>query len=613
MAVQSVRDKDRRRCQNESMAGELGGHGLKDALVILGAAGIVIPAFARLKISPVIGFIIVGMIVGPFGLGALAVHRPWLDTITITDREGIEPFAEFGIILLLFAIGLELSFRRLVAMRRSIFGIGAAELLLGTILIGAGLWLAGETSASAATLGVALAMSSTALVLPIAGMSSPVGRAAFAMLLFEDLALVPLLFVLASSGPISQLPFVFLKGVVIIAAMLIAGRLVLPHLFAQAARTKSPELFLAVSLLTVILASLATAGAGLSPILGALVAGIIIAETEYRSEVEVVTAPFRGLALGVFLITVGMRIDLHLLAAIWPQLLGALAAVLVVKTVVTGGLLRLSGSRSGTAAETGLLMASPSETTLILIGAAAATGTIGVQTASFWQGVTALGLTVTPLLAKLGRLAGSQVDQVAGDEPDEGEAKGRTVIFGFGRVGQMVADMLITHKRPYLAVDSDIDGVRRAREGGYNVLFGDVRRPELADKLHLGHAAALVLTMDDPVLVAQLARRVRGWVPDLPIIARARDTDHAAQLYKAGVTDAVPETLEASLQLAEAVLVDVGAPMGPVIASIHEKRSELRSEIMAEAELEAEPRLGRRRMRDSQPSAEGSNRSAPAK
>jgi CPA2 family monovalent cation:H+ antiporter-2 len=594
------------------MAGELGGHGLKDALVILGAAGIVIPAFARLKISPVIGFIIVGMIVGPFGLGSLAGEHRWLDAVTITDREGIEPFAEFGIILLLFAIGLELSFRRLISMRRSIFGIGAAEMVLGTLLIGAGLWLSGEAPTSAATLGVALAMSSTALVLPIAGMNSPVGRAAFAMLLFEDLALVPLLFVLASSAPVSTLPLVFLKGLAVIAAMLVAGRFLLPPLFAQAARTKSPELFLAVSLLVVILASLATLAVGLSPIVGALVAGVLIAETDYRSEVEVVTAPFRGLALGVFLITVGMRIDFHLLAGTWPQLLAALAAVLAIKTLITGGLLRLSGSRAGTAAETGLLMASPSETTLILIGAAAATGTIAAATATFWQAVTALGLTVTPLLAKLGQLAARQVDHATSDEPHEGEAKGRTVIFGFGRVGRMVADMMITHKRPYLAVDSDIDGVRQAREAGYNVLFGDVRRPELADKLHLGHAAALVLTMDDPVLVAQLARRVRGWVPDLPIIARARDTDHAAQLYKAGVTDAVPETLEASLQLAEAVLVDVGAPMGPVIASIHEKRSELRSEIMAEAELESEPRLGRRRLRDSQPSEARSNRSTPA-
>jgi CPA2 family monovalent cation:H+ antiporter-2 len=367
-------------------------------------------------------------------------------------------------------------------------------------------------------------------------------------------------------------------------------------------------------LLVVILASLATRAVGLSPILGALVAGVVIAETEYRSEVEVVTAPFRGLALGVFLITVGMRLDLHQLLASWPQLIVALAAVLAVKTLVTGGLLRLSGSRAATAAETGLLMASPSETTLILIGTAAATGTIAATTASFWQAVTALGLTVTPLLATLGRLAARQVDSGAADAPHEGEANGRTVIFGFGRVGRMVADMLAAHDKPYLAVDSDIDGVRRAREAGYNVLFGDVGRPELADKLHLGHAAALVLTMDDPVLVAQLARRVRGWVPGLPIIARARDTDHAALLYKAGVTDAVPETLEASLQLAEAVLVDVGTPMGFVIASIHEKRSELRTEIMAEAELQAEPRLGRRRLRDAgQASDAGSKRSTPAR
>jgi CPA2 family monovalent cation:H+ antiporter-2 len=581
------------------VADELGGQGLRDALVILGAAGIVIPAFARLKISPVIGFIIVGMIVGPYGLGALAGTNPWLRSVTITDPGGIEPFAEFGIILLLFAIGLELSLRRLVAMRGAIFGVGAAEMLIGALLIGVGLWLAGEPLPSATTLGLALAMSSTALVLPIAGMSSPVGRAAFAMLLFEDLALVPLLFVLASARPVGALPLVLVIGLVLIAAMLIVGRYLFPPLFAQAARTKSPELFLAVTMLVVILASLATTAAGLSPILGALVAGVVIAETDYHSEVEVVTAPFRGLGLGVFLITVGMRIDFRLLAGMWPQVIGALAAVLAVKAVVTAGLLRFSGSRSATAAETGLLMASPSETSLILIGAAAATGTIAPGTASFWQAVTALGLTVTPLLALLGRAAARRVDHGATEEPTEGEAKGRIVIFGFGRVGRMVADMLIAHKRPYLAVDSDVDGVRHAREAGYSVLFGDVRRPELADKLHLGHAAALVLTMDDPVLVAKLARRVRGWVPGLPIIARARDTDHAAQLYKAGVTDAVPETLEASLQLAEAVLVDVGAPMGPVIASIHEKRAQLRSEIMAEAKLESEPRLGRRRVRDS--------------
>lgn len=596
------------------MHGDFSTSGFSDALVILGAAGIVIPAFARLKISPVIGFIIVGMIVGPAGLGGMTGEVPGLHYLTISNAHAIDPFAELGIILLLFSIGLELSLRRLIAMRKAVFRIGAAELLLGTVLIAGALYAFGQPLQSSVALGFALAMSSTALVLPIAGTTSPVGRAAFAMLLFEDLALVPLLFVFgtAAAASASGLLDIAWKGALVIGVLLLVGRFVLPLLFAQAARTKSPELFLAVSLLVVILSSLATRDVGLSPILGALIAGVLLAETEYHSEVEVVTAPFTGLALGIFLITVGMRIDFRQLAEIWPELLAALAAVLLVKALVTGFLLKMSGSRAGVAAETGLLMSSPSETTLILLGAAAATGVIAQETATFWQAATAVGLTITPLLAQLGRLAARRVDPSA-EIPDEDKLKGQTVIFGFGRVGKMVADMLAEHKRPYIAVDSDIDNVLAARQAGYTILFGDVSRNELVEKLKLGNAAALVLTMDDPVLVARIARRVRDWSPDLAIIARARDTDHAAKLYEAGVTDAVPETLEASLQLSEAVLVDVGVAMGPVIASIHEKRSELRSEIMAQAELEAEPRLGRRRVRDAAQSSEaGSKRSTPA-
>jgi CPA2 family monovalent cation:H+ antiporter-2 len=577
---------------------------LSDTLTILGAAGIVIPAFARLKISPIIGFILVGILAGPHGLGTRVEQYPWLEAVTITNPDAIEPFAAFGIVLLLFAIGLELSFRRLVTMRRTVFGIGAAELGLGALLIGGGLVLMGNSLSAAIVLGLALAMSSTALVIPLAGTTSPSGKAAFAMLLFEDLALVPLLFLFASlggSGEPGGLVEVAWKGALVIAVMLAAGRLLLPHLFAQAARTKSPELFLAVSLLTVILASLATSAVGLSPILGALIAGVLIAETDYRSEVEVVTAPLRGLALGVFLITVGMSLDLGSLIANWAEVLLALALVLVAKAAVTSALLWTSGSRPGVAAETGLIMASPSETTLILLGAGAAAGVILPQAASFWQAVTALGLTVTPLLATLGRAAARRVDREATAYVEQGAAAGKTVIFGFGRVGQMVADMLTEHTKGYLAVENDIDAVLKAREGGYGVLFGDVARGSMVEKLDLGAADALVLTMDDPVLIIRLARQFRDQFPDLPIIARARDTDHAARLYKVGVTDAVPEAMEASLQLSEAVLVDIGVAMGPVIASIHEKRSELRSKIMAGGELAEEPTLGRRRVRDSVP------------
>jgi len=576
---------------------------LSDALTILGAAGIVIPTFARFKINPVIGFILVGIIAGPFGLGGLTDRHPWLDWFSISNPEGIEPFAELGIVLLLFSIGLELSFRRLFAMRRQVFGIGAAEMLFTAALIGGILWLFGWAPQPALWLSLALAMSSTALVLPISGTQSPVGRSALAMLLFEDLALVPMLFLIGAAGgaAASGLGRVAIEGTLVIVAMLLVGRFVLPALFAQAARSKKPELFLAISLLVVILAATVTASVGLSPILGALVAGLVIAETDYRSEVEVVTEPFKGLALGVFLITVGMRIDVGSLMRDWPELLGALAAVILVKALVTGALLRMAGARPGVAAETGLLMASPSETTLIILGAAGAAGILRGDTVAFWSAATAIGLTVTPLLASLGSLAARRVDRAALARQPVAEMQGRTVIFGFGRVGRMVADMLAEHKRPYLAIDSDIDGFMDARSAGYSVIYGDVSRQELIEKLGLDAAIAVVLTMDDPVLTARVAKRLRAEHPALPIIARARDTDHAAALYRAGVTDAVPEALEASLQLSEAVLVDIGVAMGPVIASIHEKRSVLRSEIMQAGELDVEPSLGRRRARDSAP------------
>jgi len=583
--------------------------GFSDALLILGAAGIVIPAFHRIRISPIIGFILIGLLVGPNGLGALTGAYPWLHYVTISNTRTIEPFAELGIVLLLFSIGLELSFRRLWSMRRLLFGVGAAELLGSAVLIAAGLYLTGQTLPASAGLGLALALSSTAIVLPLVGTRTPVGRSALAMLLFEDLALVPIVFSLGAMAPhaadvgAGPLLKTMAVGGVVAVAMLFAGRLVLPQLFAQAARTKSPEMFLAACLLVVIVASLLTRGIGFSPVLGALIAGIVIAETEYRSEVEVITAPFRGLGLGIFLITVGMSVDLNLIAAEWPAVLIALLIVLIVKTVVTGLLLRLGGAQGSVAAETGVLMASPSETTLIVLAAALSARVIGRDTATFWQIVTALGLTVTPLLAKLGRLAARQVGSTEllrqiDEELDEA-ARGQVMILGFGRVGRIIADMLDVHCKDYVAVDADVDAVAAAKKDGYDVLFGNVAHPELVERMLKRQPSAFILTMDNPVLARRLTRQLRKTFPDLPIVARARDTAHAAQLYKAGATDAVPETLEASLQLSEAALVDLGVAMGPVIASIHEKRDQLRAMIKSEADLEEAPRSLGRRLRNS--------------
>lgn len=586
------------------MALEIHNQGFSDALVILGAAGIVIPAFARFRISPVIGFILVGVLVGPFGLGSMISQHPWLYYVTISNPESIEPFAELGIILLLFSIGLELSLRRLWSMRRLVFGVGAAELLLSGLLIGFALYLLGQGWSGAIGLGLALALSSTALVLPMVGTASGVGRAAFSMLLFEDLALVPIIFALGALAPYAQdagwngVVSTLWQGGLTVALMFIGGRFVLPRLFAQAARTKSPELFLAASLLVVIVASVATAVVGLSPIVGALLAGILIAETEYSGEVESVTAPFRGLALGVFLITVGMSLNLREIAANWWELVLAVAGVVAVKAAVTTGLLRAIGTRMGIAAETGVLMASPSETTLIVLATAAQAQLIMPSTAAFWQTVTAIGLTITPLLARIGHDIARKIELNSGQEPEvpTGIEGPGAVIIGFGRVGRLVADMLKAHDKPYVAVEADIDSVAQARREGYPVLFGDASRAELVERLRLGHATALILTMDDPVLTVALTKRVRGWVPDLPIIARARDTAHAAQLYRAGASEAVPETLESSLQLSEALLVDMGVAVGPVIASIHDKRDEMRKAIKAEAEMDREPRLKRTRL-----------------
>lgn len=574
---------------------------LSDALVILGAAGIVIPAFARFRITPIIGFILVGLAVGPYGLGALVPQFPWLYYFTISDPAAIAPFAEFGIILLLFEIGLELSFNRLWDMRRLVFGLGAMELgisafLLAMVLIATGLQITGAFG-----LGLALALSSTALVLPIAGTQGPVGRAALSMLLFEDIALVPIIFILGAFAPYAahsagpSLGETLVYGALVIAALLVGGRLLLPRLFAQAAQTKSPELFLAATMLVVIAASLATSVVGLSPIMGALLAGLLIAETEYHSEVESITKPFKGLALGVFLITIGMGIDLRVVWANIGELALAVAGVVVLKALVTMVALRVMGKGRATALETGILMASPSETTLIVLTTAAEAALIDRETAQFWQIVTAIGLTITPMLAALGQRWGRQVDKGNADagqsltiDVPEGE---RVVVMGFGRVGRLIADMLTVHGAPWLGIDTDPRIVKAARGEGLPVLFGNVDSETAIERLGLDKARAMILTMDEPVLGVRMVKKLRANHPDLPIIVRARDSSHAAELYKAGASHAVPETLESSLQLSEAVLVDLGFPMGPVIASIHEKRDEFRQQIMEEGGLSEMPKL----------------------
>jgi CPA2 family monovalent cation:H+ antiporter-2 len=563
------------------MALNLDSSAFKDMVLVLGATGLVIPAFAALRISPVIGFILIGVTAGPFGLGQF----PGLDWLALSNPESLGAPAELGVALLLFALGLELSLDRIRTMRNVIFGLGSQQMLLCGGLIAAVLYVAGLPPVAVAAIAGALALSSTAVGLQLLSASgrinSQAGRKALGVLLFQDLAIAPMLLLIgagAASGGGGSFGRSLVIGVGALIGIALFARHIVPPLFLQAARTRRSELFLAAALVVLIGSAATAALAGLSPAVGALTAGLMLSTSDYRRQIEAAIQPFEGLLLGVFLIWVGSGLDLGAIAENpWP-VLGGTVAVILLKGGAIYGLLRVRQARRGVAGHVALLLASPSETSLIVLGAAVSARLVGGVEAQYALAVASLSLALAPLLG----LAGARLEAQSNEdhqEPAPDATDQQTVIIGYGRVGRLVAQMLDMHGQPWLAVDSDPDEVQRLRRGGKRVIYGDARRPELLDRLKLDHARAVVLTIDDMRMLDLLVRRIRASHPDLCIVVRARDAEHAGTLYGAGATDAVPETVESSLQLAEAVLVDLGVAMGPVIASVHEKREELRTQI----------------------------------
>lgn len=564
----------------------------RDMAVVIGAAGLVIPAFAALRISPVIGFIVVGILVGPFGLGAFTDALPILKPLTISNAEALFPLAEMGVALLLFALGLELSSERIRIMRKIVFGIGSAQLLLCAAVITAMLAPFSLGLSTTVALALCLSLSSTAVGLQLLSSSGKLGtqagRTAFGILLFQDIAIAPILLAFSASTAAGGFAASLGVSALAIGAIIVGSRLLLPPLLLQAARTRRPELFLAAALVILIASGAIAHAAGLSAAIGTLTAGIMLAETEYRRQIEAAILPFQGLLLGVFLIWVGMRLDLPAAAEQPLLVVGGVIAICTVKAVVIYAIMRRARRSKGVASHVALLLAGPSETSLILFGAATTLGIISGPPAAIALMVIGFSLSIVPLLGLLGQRVESQFGAAMPDGHDATDKSphdahdGRTVIIGFGRVGRLVATMLEAHSQPYLAVDSDPDTVIRLSKAGKNVIYGDARRPELLDGLHLEKARAVVLTIDAVQTLDTLVRLIRDRYPALCVVVRARDADHASALYRSGATDAVPETVESSLQLAEAVLVDLGVPMGPVIASIHDKRAELRAGIQRE-------------------------------
>ncbi len=578
----------------------------KEALVVLGAAGVVIPLFHRLRVSPVLGFMLVGIVVGPFGIASFAPLLPWLSAITLTDPDSIAPIADLGVALLLFMIGLELSFERLWLMRRLVFGLGSLQVILCASLLGFAAVTFGYGGKPAAVIGLALAMSSTAVVIQVLAeekrLNTPTGRAAFAVLLFQDLAVVPVLFAVGALGSANDagIGFAIGQAALAVAAIVALGRLVLRPLFRSVARTRSAEFFVAACLLVVMATGLATAAAGLSMPLGALIAGLLLAGTEYRRQVEVTIEPFKGLFLGVFLISIGMSLDIRTIGAHPLLVFGGAGFLVLLKLLIVAPLVRAFGLPWATGLQTGLLLGPGGEFGFVIVSVAIGQHLLPSETAGIVLFITASTMATIPLLSQLGNLF--QPRKIPVDAallvPENSDAPARVIIAGFGRVGQTVASMLDAHKVPYVAIDSDPNRVASQRKQGKPVYFGDMTQIALLRRVHLDTARALVVTLDNTDAADALVAGARAERSDLLIVVRARDAAHAAHLYRTGASDAVPETIEASLQLSEAVLVDVGVAMGPVIASIHEKRAELQAAIRAMAP-DAEIRsLGRRRLRD---------------
>ncbi|WP_264049104.1 cation:proton antiporter domain-containing protein [Methylobacterium flocculans] len=580
----------------------------KEAILFLVTAGVVVPLFHRLRISPVLGFIGAGALLGPFGLGRFAEGHHWVSTFTIANRAEIAHLAEFGVIFLMFMIGVELSWERLRTLRRLVFGLGSIQVLASSVVIAVILIALSVPMAAAAIVGLALALSSTAIVLPVLAdqkrLNTPSGRASFAVLLFQDLAVAPVLFAIAVLGRSDAghvggaLALALAQAAVAIVVIVVVGRLALRPLFQLVARTRSPELFMAACLLVIIGTAVTAAAAGLSMTLGAFVAGLLLAETEYRRAIEATIDPFKGLLLGVFFVSVGMNLDPAQLMSAPGAVLGLAAALILIKGAVIVAAARFLKLSKAVAIEAALLLGPGGEFAFVLIGGALAGGLVPEEVGQAALIVTTVTMIAIPALAVLARRLGKRMSAAqlgrARAEPAPDRQQNRVIIAGYGRVGRLVGEMLARHKIPYLALDADAARVSEHRRLGNPVYFGDSANPELLRRCDIAHARALVVTLDNPRAVEAVVEAARAERADITIVARARDARHATALYEMGVDDAVPETIEASLQLSEAVLVDVGVPMGLVIASIHERRDEYRA-MLRRKESEVRPAFRARR------------------
>eukprot|EP01037_Dinobryon_pediforme_P007046 gene7046-7109_t len=565
----------------------------KAVMILLATAGLIVPVLMRFKISPILAYLLAGAVLGPHGLGTFAQ----LHFLTIGAQDHVGEIAEFGVVFLLFLIGLELSLERLLTMRRLVFGLGTLQVVVTAVSIGNIAVMFGVTPAAGLMIGAALALSSTAIVVELlAGqrrLASATGRASFAILLFQDVSVVPILFLVGILGGhkdgsiILDLLRALVQGSVTVVVIVVLGRKLFQPFFRLVAASKNHELFIAATLFVVVGASLMSAAAGLSMAFGAFIAGLLLGETEYRRAIGAEIEPFKGLLLGIFFFTVGMSLDFSAMLANPFLLLAAALALIVGKAFILALFGRMFKLSWLTGIKTGLILGSGGEFGFVVLNEALSERLITPGSASFVLSLITLTMAAIPLSDWIGQWLNRRFNpptpapELTLIPPEDGDI--RAVIIGYGRVGQMVGALMGVHKVKFIATDRDPKIVTKWRRAGEPIYFGDARQGHFLRHCHIETASALIITIHTPDEIDAIVAAARVIRPDLVIVSRAQDSHHASHLYEIGVTDAVPETIEASLQLSEAALVGLGVPAGYVIASIHEKRDEVRRQLQGAA------------------------------
>lgn len=545
---------------------------LREVLLFLLAAGIAVPLLQR-YVSPVIGYFIVGSIIGPFGLGLLATVYEPVSLFVITDVEGVTVLAELGVIFLLFVIGLELSFQRLWTMRRLVFGLGSAQILVTGAVIAAIATLWGNTPATAIILGACLALSSTAIVTQLliesGRLGTASGRATFAILLMQDLAVVPILFAVSVLGTMAvgnvAMGFAIAVGeaLIVIALIYAIGRVGLRPLLQLVASTDSREAFVAIVLLIAVGTAALTGFVGLSMALGAFLAGLLIAETEFRHQVKIDIEPFKGLMLGLFFLSVGMGIDWRVVIDNPLWIIASASGLILIKIAINFALCLAWRLPRHRAAEVAITLGQAGEFGFLIVGLSVAVGLLPPATGQFMVIVVGLTMIATPGLDMLARRVAAALERgaahtAAAAAPEPDEIAGHVILAGFGRVGRTIASVLDRQDIRYVAIDRDPELVRRAAAEGRPLRLGDASRLDVLRAAGLGSASAIVVTIGDMAATQALTGEIRRHGPGLAIFARARDADHAGKLLEEGANVAVPETIEGSLRLAELLLAEFG-------------------------------------------------------